>query len=116
MPPVDFDTLVTRAVLDQFAVEVLFYPLVSDGAGAFAYTVRGIFDADHEMVLTEVAKSEQDSAGHSSTGPVLMVRLAELAAAPKPGDRVTIAGKIYGIWDVQPDGEGVVDLVLKERK
>ncbi|MGE3064115.1 MAG: hypothetical protein AB7K67_00895 [Hyphomicrobiaceae bacterium] len=115
----DIDTLVNAAVLDEFAVEVSYDPRVAS-PGAPAFAARGIFDADHEMVLTQVANSEYDAAGHSTTGPVLGVRPSELGLAPKQGDRLTItsgphAGKVYAVWDIQPDGDGWLDLILKLR-
>ncbi len=112
--PIDLDALVNASVLDEFAVAVSYQPLVSS-PGAPAFPARGIFDADHELVLTEVANSEFDAAGHSTTGPVIALRPLELGLMPKQGDRVVIAAKTYAVWDIRPDGDGWVDLILKAR-
>jgi hypothetical protein len=111
---VDVFALANAASLDEFAVPVTYDPRVSTPGWA-PFAARGIFDADHELVLQQIEGSEFDAAGHSTTGPVLALRPSELGLEPKQGDRVTIAGKVYAIYDVRPDGDDWVDLVLKAR-
>ncbi len=113
--PVDLDALVNVAVLDQFAVPATYQPLVSL-PGAPAFSIQGVFDADHEIVLEEVAASEMKAAGHSTTVPVIGVRTADLGLTPKQGDRVTVAGVVHQIRDIHPDGDGWVDLILQRRR
>ncbi len=112
---IDLDALVNVAVRDQFAVPTSYEPLVSQ-PGAPAFGVQGIFDADHKIILDEVASSEMTAAGHSTTMPVVGYRTADLGLAAKQGDRVTIAGAVYQVQDIQPDGDGWVDLILKKRR
>lgn len=112
---VDFDALVNVAVRDEFAVATTYEPLVSR-PGSPAFAVSGVFDATHRVVLQEIAASEMQAAGHSTTVPVIGYRTADLGLDPKQGDRVTIAGVVHQVQDVQPDGDGWVDLVLKRRR
>lgn len=115
MPPVDLDALVNKAVCDQFAIDVTYDPRVSDPQrGPFA--ARGIFEKDHEVLFEEIAKSENNAAGHSTFAPALGVRTAELGLEPKQGDLVTIKGVVYRVWDAPSDGEGWVDLILKKQR
>lgn len=110
--------LADAAVLDQFADEtgdVMYNPQVSQ-PGTPPFVVRGIFDADHELIFTEVANSEYSAAGHSTTGPVIGLRASELGFEPKQGDRLTIKGTIYRVHDVKSDGPDWRDLVLKAQK
>lgn len=74
-----------------------------------------IFDRAHETVLDEMANSELRQAGHSTTVPVLTVRLADFATPPVQGDQVTVPGNgTFFVWGLQPDGEGCVDLILRK--
>lgn len=111
---VDFDALVGKAVLDQFAEAVSYNPLASS-PGAPAFGTRGIFDADHELIFEAIPASEDKAPGHNTTAPVLGVRSAELGLEPKQGDRVTIRGIVYAVWSVHPDGDGWFDLILRKR-
>jgi hypothetical protein len=36
-----------------------------------------------------------------------------MPVTPAKGDQVTVQGTVYRVWDVQPDGQGKADLVLK---
>lgn len=112
----DFDALVNTALMSTpvFGEPVLYWPLRSQpGAPAFAFDA--IFDRHHDVVLDEIAKSELKSAGHSTTAPVLTVRLAAFAIAPpRQGDQATIRGETFAVYDIQPDGRGCADLVLRE--
>ena len=46
--------------------------------------------------------------------PTLGVRLADYPVPPKQGDSLLRAGVTWSIFDVQPDGQGGADLVLKQ--
>lgn len=69
---------------------------------------RGVFDRAHEVV-----QSAANGADYSTLAPVLSVRLAEWSSAPVQGGTLSIDGETFRVWDVQPDGQGGADLVLK---
>lgn len=71
-------------------------------------TITAIFDAAHQVVTWE------DGQPVSATRPMLDVRLADLASAPKKGDGVVIDGVSYEVSDVQPGGHGSSKLMLVE--
>lgn len=110
---VDFDLHLNRAVIDTFGIAVLYDPVVSQ-PGVSPFTVQGVFDNATEAVLDEIAASELKGAGHSTTAPCLSVRTASFSADPEPGDRITINGKLYDVWSPNPDGLGMIDLLLRE--
>lgn len=110
---VDFDLHLNRAVIATFGIATLYEPIVSQ-PDAEPFTVQGVFDNATEVVLDEVAASEMKGAGHSTTAPCLSVRTAAFAVPPEPGDRVTINGKSYDVWSPNPDGLGMIDLLLRE--
>lgn len=70
-------------------------------------TVRGIYQAAHQMV--EIVQD----APVSSIRPVLTVRAADLPESPQEGDGVEVAGESFRVVDVQPDGFGMLKLVLQ---
>jgi len=77
--------------------------------------LQAIFDREHEVVLEELANSELTGSGHSTTVPVLTVRLADFAVKPAQGDLVTVPGEgTFSVWDDKPDGEGCADLILRK--
>ena len=114
---VDFDTLVNRVLVSPAVFgetqPVVFSPVRSDPGGA-PYTVDAIFDRAHEIVLDEIAKSEMKGAGVSTTAPVLSVRLASFSAKPKQKDVFEIGTERFTVIDVQSDGRGMADIVLRE--
>lgn len=111
--PVDFNSAVNEPLLDVYGEAVTYKPLESQPtAPEFQLTV--IFEAQHEILLEEVADSETKAAGHSTTAPVLTARLADFAEYPMQGDHVTIRGTEYRVWDPQPDGQGMIDLLLRK--
>lgn len=71
---------------------------------------RGKFDEAHDAV--EIG----GEAPVSSSAPVLTVRLADFAVVPVQGNRLTVRGKRFEIWDPQPDGQGGLRLVLKSKR
>jgi hypothetical protein len=113
---IDFDTLVNAPLVEIFgeAARPVYTPVKSVPNGP-AFAIDGIFDREHEIILDEVSASEQKAAGHSTTAPVLSVRLASFASRPKCGDEVAIGAEVFLVWDVQPDGRGMADLVLREK-
>lgn len=111
---VDFDALVHQPLQDIFGRPVTFRPIVSQ-PGAPNVQISGIFDRHHQVVLDEIAANEMAAAGHSTTAPVLTIRLSALAVPPAQDDEVTIGSETFLVWDIQPDGEGDADLVLRQK-
>lgn len=111
--PFDFDAHLHDPVMDVWGRAVSYNPIKSQ-SGTAAFVVNGVFERHHEIVMDEMARSELNSAGHSTTAPVLSVRLSDFAAKPRQGDKVTIDAETFAVWDVQPDGQGWADLVLRE--
>lgn len=120
----DFDGLIDAALFApaMFGEDVqAVYTPANPGAPSFAVDV--IFDPEHEVVLDEVAKSEMRGAGHSTTAVVATVRLRQFPAPPRAKDGIVITAKVFGptprtyqVYDVQADGRGCADLVLRETK
>lgn len=94
--------LAQRAALSTFGQEALF---VIDGRRCAA---RGIFVAAHESIKLI------GDAPVSSVQPALTVRASDLPAAPVDGDEVEVNGRHYVIVDCQPDGYGMLRLILQE--
>jgi len=112
---IDWDSVVNGPVMSVFAEAVRpVYTPVKSAPGAPAFAVDGIFDRAHEVVLEELANTELKGSGHSTSVPVLSVRRVQFAADPKQGDAVVINGESFFVWDAQPDGRGMVDLVLRK--
>lgn len=109
----DIDAILNGAVMGIWGEPVIFTPLVSD-PGAPPFVGRGIFDEAHEIVLEQIAASELTAAGHSTTAPVLEVRLSEFQRRPRIGDQVEVRSRQFSVWDVRPDGAGHADLILRE--
>ena len=110
----DFSKLVMGPCVTVFGEAVTYTPVVSAPA-ATPFTVRGIFDAEHQAVAPDYRGDGDQFAAMAVTsqGPVLAVRLADMPQAPLAGDSVAIAGTTYQVWDVVPDGQGKVDLMLR---
>ena len=71
------------------------------------YTVRGYFDDDHREVRGE------GDAGVSTTGPMVSLAADQLQHELEVDeDRLEVRGQRYVIVDVQPDGQGTLDLIL----
>lgn len=76
------------------------------------YSIDGVFRDAHVPVTMGAAELEV-----SAIGPMLSVRRSDLAADPvAQADQVTRAsdGQVYEIIDTEPDGEGLVALILHE--
>lgn len=93
---------------DEFAVDVTYTPL---SGSAIAFT--GIFDDAH------LAVEMGGEAAVSTTAPVLTCRADDLdtlsLGEARQGDGVEIGGASYTVTDVQPDGTGIVMLVLEKQ-
>ena len=93
-----------RAVLGVLGGPVLYGPGVGE-----AVEVRGIFDASY-------VKVDAGTAGGSSVGPAVVLRLADLPSDPEDDDpTITAAGTAYRVREVQRDGQGGVLLLLHQR-
>ena len=111
---IDFDEVVHGVLDDAFGCSCRYRPLVSN-PGWPPFVIVAIFDRHHEIVLEEIKASEMSGPGHSTTAPVLSVRKIHLPDPPQQGDEVEIGDETFVVWDVQPDGHGMIDLVLRER-
>lgn len=109
----DFEATVNRTVIDTFGRDVTFRPIAS-APGNAAFVRKAIFDRNHTVVLEDLRASEEDGPGHSTTMPVLSIRLSDFETAPGQGDEAEIGLERFYIWDVHPDGEGMADLVLRK--
>lgn len=92
---------VMRVCTETFTSTVLYDPQASA-----PITIKGIFDAAYQDV--EIL----DGAAVQTIKPRLGVRLSDLPAAPREGDRCTINGKNYRVAEVRPDGEAGAALFL----
>lgn len=73
-----------------------------------SYQIKAIFDNEYQAIDPDT------QAVVSSSIPVLGVRLRDLQAAPKRGDRVVINGVSYEIVDNKDDSWGHSQLVLQK--
>ena len=71
---------------------------------------RGKFDEHHEAV------DLSGEAPVSSTALALTIRIADFDIVPQVGNRLTVRGQRYEIYDPQPDGQGGIKLLLKRKK
>lgn len=101
----DFAGLVLRPAMMAFSRAV-----VATAPGGDPFTARGDF-------RNEAAEVETVEGYHSTTEPVLRVRLADWTDPPVQDMTLVIAGVdgvAFTIDDVQPDGEGGARLLLKK--
>ena len=100
----DLLTACDRSSRDLLGGSVVYSP----GAGV-PVTVRGIFDAAYVRV-------DAGTAGVSSSGPAVFLKLADLPSNPETDTAatVTVASVVYTIREVSPDGTGVAVLHLHE--
>lgn len=113
---IDFDALLAGPLLEIYglATKPTYRPLVSQ-PGVAAFQVAAIFDRNHQIILEQVAGSELKAPGMSTTTPVVTVSLAHFAVRPATDDEIVIGTETFLVWDVQPDGQGMVDLILREK-
>ena len=81
-------------------------PVIYTGAGRPPVSIHGIFTAAH----AEVARGAGSVA---TTVPVLTLGEATLQFTPRAGDTVTVSGQPYRVADPQPDGSGLIRLILE---
>ncbi|MBF0190221.1 MAG: hypothetical protein HQL99_03605 [Magnetococcales bacterium] len=104
-----------RPCFATFGVPVIYIPSL-DERPEFAGTpidLVGIFDAKREIV----ALGGRDGLDAVSLHTVVEIKLADLIITgdliePMAGDDVTVAGLLYRVLDVQPDGKGLAMLIL----
>lgn len=111
---VDFEADVHAALIDVYGETVTYRPLRSS-PGSAPFEVVGIFDREAEVILEEVRGSEVDAPGHSTQMPVLAVRLADFADEPRQQDEIEIGAETFRVFDVQKDGRGMADLILRKK-
>lgn len=91
------------AARNEFGSTVVYTP----AAGGGPYTLTAILDRPYQS--TVISPAEVELAGR---GPVLDLRLADLAVEPLQGDALTVDGGSYTVEEVEPDGRGGVKLLL----
>lgn len=96
---------VQRACVSTFGATAA--PFYRPGGGVPGYTLPGIFRAAH----AEIETGERTKV--TSARPTLHVRRADMQADPAVDDEVDVHGASYQVKDRQPDGEGMLTLVLK---
>lgn len=112
---INWDDVLHGPVMSVYQEDVQpVYTPVKSVPGGPSFAIDAIFDREHEVVLEELANTELKGSGHSTSVPVLSVRLQVFAARPKQGDRVAIGSETFEVWDVQPDGKGWADLILRK--
>jgi len=94
---------VLRAGIREFGQAVTYTP-----SGGSPASVSAVFDAAYQLVTLGL-DVEVDA-----VGPVLGVRLGDLASAPARGDGVTVGSTSYTVRSVHPDGQGGAQLILGE--
>lgn len=91
-----------RAVLDTLGITVSYAP----AAGGGPHTIQGIFDNGVTQVDSGLEVADL------RPRPTLMVRISDLPARPKRGDRVTANGTQYTVEETREDGQGGTVLML----
>jgi len=82
-------------------------PLVYTPAGGGPVPVHGILTAPHAGIAAG------GFPGLSTTAPVAVLALSDLPGDPVAGDLITESGNVWRVADVQPDGTGMVRLILE---
>ncbi len=107
--------LVHRPCFATFGVSVIYTPSLDNRMelGGMPIHLTGIFDQKREMV----ALGGGDGLDAVTVRSVVEIRLADLiltgeVIVPMAGDDVTVAGLLYRVLEVQPDGNGLAMLVL----
>ncbi len=103
---IDWDGLVLAPLQAVFADPIVFTPTISQ-PGVPPFLARGIFAVKQVTVRTEEGEFTDQQ-------PTLGIRFADYAVPPKQGDSFARAGTVWNLYDVQPDGQGGADLVLKQ--
>ncbi len=103
----DFANLVLGPVMAAFGRPITFTPVKSE-PGVAAYPARGVYAVKQVTIRTE------DGGGFTDQQPTLGIRLADYPVPPMQSDSFTLNGVAWWVWDVQPDGQGGADLVIKQ--
>ena len=96
--------------LDEFAVPAVYdgYVVSAGGRTAVSKTVNVIFDNSIQVV-------NPVTAGVELTAPQAMIQAADVPNVQR-GDTLTINAVVYQIIGIQPDGTGLLTLILSEDK
>lgn len=81
-------------------------PVTYSGHGVDPLVIMGIFTAAHLMASPGMAPV-------STTAPVLVIGAAQLPFAPAQGDEITRGAEVWRVADTQPDGTGLIRLILE---
>lgn len=111
----DLDSL-TRTVRDTFAEPVQVRQRAPLGEQpAVPVDVQGVFDEHHRLVSADFKGGDRSEAVFSTMVPAVWIRLADMAIRPEQGDSVVVRDRSYLVVDVQPDGSGGANLVLRRQ-
>lgn len=89
------------------ALTVMAQEVIYQTADGGVCSLRGVFHSAYQRLEIH------DGVEYSTVSPMLTVRLSDLRQAPAQGDRPTIADTEYEVINVQPDGHGGADLILR---
>lgn len=103
----DFASLVLGPAMAVFSDPIVFTPTVSQ-PGVAAFPARGVY------AVKQVTVRLEDGGIFTDQQPTLGIKLADYPVPPVQGDSFVRAGVTWNVWDVQPDGQGGADLVLKQ--
>ena len=105
---IDFGALVLGPAMTAFAQPIMVTPTKSQ-PGAPAYAARGSYSSKPVMIPLEGSDDF-----HRSQQIALGISLSEFAVRPKQGDAIVMAQGAFEIYDVELDGQGGADLLLRE--
>lgn len=97
----DYADLANKGTRDLFGVAVTYTP-----QGQAAQSITAIFDKAHEAVEVRAGVPV------TTTRPMLDVRLADIAVAPRIGDTAVVDSTTYRVMEYQPTGNGCANLWL----
>lgn len=106
---INFSALVLGPAMGVFGQPIVFTPTASQ-PGAAPFTARGIYAVKQVTVRT-------DDGIFTDQQPTLGIRIGpapDFPVMPEQGDSFVLNGTTWNVFDWQPDGQGGVDLVLKQ--
>lgn len=107
---IDWDLLVGRPCVGIFGQPVLY-----TSATGQRFSILGVFDEAYTE-LTPLPGGGMMDVGDptniSTTRPVLGVQLAGFLVQPRQGDLLAVAGQLFWVREVRPDGHGAAKLML----
>lgn len=104
---VDFSSLVLAPAMQVFGRDITVDPVASR-PGVAPYAARGVFSSkpvDVQLQDGSIMSDQQTTVG---------IRNAEFVVVPGQGDRITIAGTVYFVDDVDDDGQGGSMIALRK--